>query len=474
MNTTRTRPICKATLALSCLMLLIVLATTDSPAAAQPPHLATPALAFQTIFGGTRPTRPLAMAVDHRGNSYAAGFTEAADLPTTAGAFQTWCPTTGSGFVMKLDPDGNIVYATYLCGTYVALGIAVDGRGQAYVTGQTPGGLFVRNAEQPEPGGATDAFVAVLNADGSDVVYSTYLGGSGEDGGNALSLSQSGRVVVAGFTNSGDFPGLHGPLSVSGSQDGFVVVLDDGTIEAARLIGGSGRDDVTDVAVSPRGRVYLTGVTSSSDFRILNPVQASLAGGEDAFVSVLDSSLRFRFSTFLGGQNNEAAPSIAVDSRGDAYVAGRAGAPGFPLRRPLQPSPGSSGDFFLTKIDVTKARLVYSTYLGGSDVEDDIQIAVDHAGRAYLAGVTESPDFPEVNPIAGANSSVFQAVVSRRGDALLYSTRLPAVPGEEFVFHGGGALAVGVTGDAYVSGWAFHAFVSRIESHQECVEGRCQ
>jgi hypothetical protein len=141
----------------------------------------------------------------------------------------------------------------------------------------------------------------------------------------------------------------------------------------------------------------------------------------------------------------------------------------------LQPLPGSSGDFFLTKIDIKKARLVYSTYLGGSDVEDDIQIAVDHAGRrAYLAGVTESPDFPEVNPIAGASSSVFQAVVSSRGDALLYSTRLPAVPGEEFVFHGGGAVAVGITGDAYVSGWAFQAFVSRIESHKECVEGRCR
>ena len=122
---------------------------------------------------------------------------------------------------------------------------------------------------------------------------------------------------------------------------------------------------------------------------------------------------------------------------------------------------------------MTKARLVYSTYLGGSDVEDDIQIAVDHAGHAYLAGVTESPDFPEVNPIAGANSSVFQAVLSRKGDALLYATRLPAVPGDEFVFHGGGALAVGVTGDAYVSGWAFQAFVSRIESRKRCVTEQC-
>jgi hypothetical protein len=454
-------------------MLLMVLTTIGSPAAAQP-HLTTPSIVFQTIFGGTRPTRPMAIAVDHVGNSYTAGFTEAADLPTTAGAFQTWCPTSGSGFVMKLDPDGNIVYATYLCGTYVALGIAVDARGQAYVTGQTPGGLLVRNASQPEPGGGTDAFVTVLNAAGSDVIYSTYLGGSGEDGGNALALAHSGRVVVAGYTSSANFPSPPGPLSASGRQDGFVAVLDDGTLAASRLVGATGRDDVTDVAVSPRGRVYLAGVTSSSEFPTLKPVQARLAGGEDAFVIVLDGWLRLRFSTFLGGRNNEGAPSIAVDSQGDAYVAGKTGAAGFPLRRPLQAVPGTFGDFFVTKIDVTKARLVYSTYLGGSDAEDDIQIAVDQAGRAYLAGVTESPDFPEVDAMAGADSSVFQALISKSGDALLYSTRLPAVAGEEFVFHSGGALAVGVTGDAYVSGWAFHAFVSRIESHKACDDGPCR
>jgi hypothetical protein len=454
-------------------MLLTVLSTSHAPVAAQPPHQTRPAVAFQTIFGGTRPTRPLTVAVDARGNSYAAGFTEAADLPATPGAFQTWCPTPGSGFVMKLNPAGDIVYTTYLCGTYVVLGIAVDARGQAYVTGQTPGGLLVRDAAQASPGGGTDAFVAVLTADGSDVVYSTYLGGSGEDGGNALALSRSGRVVVAGYTSSPDFPSPLGLLRVSGSQDGFVAVIDDATLEASRLIGGSGRDDATDVAVSTRGRVYLTGVTSSSDFPTLAPVQRSLAGGEDAFVSVLSASLRFRFSTFLGGPNNEGAPSIAVDSQGDAYVAGKTGAPGFPLRRPLQPLPGSSGEFFVTKIDVARAKLIYSTYLGGSDVEDDIQIAVDHAGRAYLAGVTESPDFPEVNPIADATSSVFQAVVSRRGDALLYSTRLPAIPREEFVFHGGGAVALGPRGDAYVSGWAFQAFVARIESRPKCGRGGC-
>jgi Beta-propeller repeat len=92
-------------------------------------------------------------------------------------------------------------------------------------------------------------------------------------------------------------------------------------------------------------------------------------------------------------------------------VAGRTGGAGFPLRRPLQRVPGSAGDFFVTKIDVKKAKLVYSTYLGGADVEDDIHIAVDRRGRAYLAGTTESSDFPEVNPIAGASSGLFQ----RRG-----------------------------------------------------------
>ena len=108
-----------------------------------------------------------------------------------------------------------------------------------------------------------------------------------------------------------------------------------------------------------------------------------------------------------------------------------------------------------------KAKLVYSTYLGGSDVEDDIHIAVDRRGRAYLAGTTESSDFPEVNPIAGASSGLFQALINTRGDALIYSTRLPALPGEENVFPSAGAVALGGTGDAYVAGWAIHGFAIR-------------
>ena len=470
METRLTRPACLALITLCGSMLTVVPTATLSATA---PHLATPAIVFQTIFGGSGPTRPVAIAVDYRGNSYVAGVTTAADFPTTPGAFQTSTSAGETGFVVKLDPTGNIVYATYVGGTNVVLGIAVDGRGRAYLTGQTSGDLPIRNAAQPVLGGGLDAFVMVLNSSGSDLIYSTYLGGLGDETGTHLAIDRWGRVVVGGSTTSVDFPSPDGPLSVSGSEDGFVVVLDHGALQDSRLIGGSDRDEVTGVAVSPRGRIYLTGVTASSDFPTLNAMQPTLAGGDDAFVCVLDASLNFRFSTFLGGANNEGTPSIAVDSQGDAYVAGRAGA-GFPLRRPLQATPGSAGDFFVTKIDVKKAKAVYSTYLGGSDVEDDIQIGVDRVGRAYLAGVTESPNFPEANPIDGASSSLFQAVVSIRGNALIYSTRLPSVPGDENVFAGGGALAVGATGDAYVAGWASRGFAVRVESREKCGPGELE
>ncbi len=466
MDTHVSKPTCTAILLLIlCALMIVPLATVSVTASARS---TTPAVVFQTVFGGTGQTRPFAIAVDHRGNSYVAGVTLAADFPTTPGAFQTSTSTSETGFVVKLDPSGNIVYATYLGGTNVVLGIAVDARGRVGLTGQTSGGLPTRNAAQELPGGGGDAFVTVLNADGSDLIYSTYLGGGGEDEGTNLAIDPWGRIVVGGWTTSTDFPNPFGPLTVSGSEDGFVAILDHGDLEASRLVGGSGRDEVTDIAVSTRGRIYIAGVTSSSDFPTRNAVQAMLAGGEDAFVSVLDSSLNFRFSTFLGGANNEGAPSITVDREGDAYVAGRTGGAGFPLRRPLQPTPGSAGDFFVTKIDVKKAKLVYSTYLGGSDVEDDIHIAVDRRGRAYLAGTTESPNFPEANPIPGAGSGLFQAVISIRGDALIYSTRLPAVPGDENVFPSGGFVAVGRKGDAYVAGWTNHGFAIRIGSLKGC------
>jgi hypothetical protein len=446
----------------------LMMVPTAAVAVTAATHPTTPAVVFQTIFGGTGQTRPFAIAVDRRGNSYVAGVTLAADFPATPGAFQTSTSASETGFVVKLDPSGTIVYATYLGGTNAVLGIAVDARGQVALTGQTSGGLPTRNAAQGTPGGGSDAFVMVLNTDGSDLIYSTYLGGSDEDEGTCLAIDRWGRIVVGGWTSSIDFPSPRGPLSVSGSEDGFVAVLDGGALEASDLVGGSGRDEVTGLAVSERGRIYLAGVSSSSDFPTLNPVQAVLAGGEDAFVSVFDASLNLRFSTFLGGANNEAAPSIAVDRQGDAYVAGRTGGAGFPLRRPLQPTPGSGGDFFVTKIDVKKARLVYSTYLGGSDVEDDIHIAVDHRGRAYLAGTTESSDFPEVNPIAGAASGLFQAVIGTGGGALIYSTRLPSVPGDENVFPSSGAVTVDSSGDAYVAGWTNRGFAFRIEGRRPC------
>jgi beta-propeller repeat-containing protein len=460
-----TRRACLALIAL-CGSTLTMLPTTSVSASAA--LFTVPAIVFQTVFGGSGATRPLAIAVDHQGNSYVGGVTAAADFPTTPGAFQTSTSAVETGFVVKLDPAGNIVYATYVGGTNVVLGIAVDGSGRAYLTGQTSGNLAIRNAAQPVLGGARDAFVVVLNARGSDVISSTYLGGLGEEAGAHVAIDRWGRVVVVGSTTSVNFPGPHGPLTVSGREDGFVVVLDHGGLQDSRLIGGSGRDEVTGVAVSSRGRIYVTGATDSSDFPTLNAVQPALAGGEDAFVCVLDPSLDFRFSTYLGGANNEGAPSIAVDSQGDAYVAGKTGGAGFPLRRPLQATPGSSGDFFVTKIDMKEPKLAYSTYLGGSDVEDDIQIGVDRLGRAYLAGVTESPNFPEVRPIDGATSSLFQAVISSRGNALVYSTRLPSVAGDENVFASGGALAVGAAGDAYVAGWASRGFAVRVESRGKC------
>ena len=450
-----------------CLAMAVAMAPSLRVDARERARAKTPVVEFQALFAGNALIQPQAIAADRHGNSYVVGFTGATDFPTTPGAFQHWDPPGEDAFVAKLDRGGRIVYATYLggAGSEAALGVAVDDHGRAFVAGTTTSADFpIKNPVQPAYGGAGDGFVAMINADGSNIIYSTYLGGSAADSAADLVVDGWGRAYVGGATTSLDFPIRPGSRPMAGTQDGFVVILAArGTrIEASQLFGGSGRDAVTDIAVVHRRRLYVTGVTESADFPVANAIQTALAGGQDAFVSMLDASLVPLFSTFLGGANNESSPSIAVDRHGGVYVAGRTGAAGFPLRRPLQPVPGTMGDFFVTKIDAERARLVYSTYLGGSDAEDEIHIAVDDIGRAYLSGSSESPDFPGATPMAGPTSGVFLAVVSRAGNRLVHSTWLPVVPGDEHLFHAGSGVAVGSDHTAYVTGWGSAGFVTAV------------
>jgi hypothetical protein len=237
------------------------------------------------------------------------------------------------------------------------------------------------------------------------LIYSTYLGGDGDDTGIGIALDSSGNAYVVGKTRSGNFPTAN---SIPGMPGGFGSYAFVTKLNAAgdRLIystylGGSGNNSGEAIAVDSDGFAYVAGSTYSSDFPTKNPLQAMTGGGGyDAFVAKLNASGDgLEYSTYLGGNNGDAAYGIAVDSAQNAYVTGRTFSTNFPIANPYQAKSGGRGDAFVTKLSRSGTALVYSTYLGGNGSGDDWGwgIAVDASGNAYITGQTYSNDFPIAN-----------------------------------------------------------------------------
>jgi len=369
--------------------------------------------------------------------------------------------------------DPVLVYSTYLGGTggESAHGIAVDGTGNAYVTGSTRSSDFpVVNPLQPALRGSVDVFVSKLNSTGS-VVYSTYLGGSdtgtasADDVGLGIAVDTAGNAYVTGATNSADFPTTANALQPTWgagccqSDDAFVVKLNPtgSALVYATYLGGTFSDFGNSIAVDSVGNAHVTGFTNSLDFPTANPIQATLGGGfgdADAFVAKLNAAgTALIYSTYLGGSGAENATGIAVDAAGNAYVAGNTSSADFPTVNPVQGGFGGNADAFVAKLDPIGTALVYSTYLGGSGFDGATGIAVDSAGSAYVTGGTGSPDFPTVNPVQGTrvgNSDGFVAKLNAPGTALVYATYLGI--GSFTENFGANAIAVDSAGNAYVTG----------------------
>jgi hypothetical protein len=405
-------------------------------------------LAYVTYLGGSGDDIGTGIAVDSFGNAYVTGYTNSLDLPTLNAAQ----PTAGGGscgtapttfpcydaFIAKLDSqDGEPLYCSYLGGSSgdYAQGIAVDSAGQASVTGFTLSRDFptTLGAFQRSYGGSlSDAFVAKVNSAGTTLLYSTYLGGSGEDYGSKIRVDSAGAAYVAGYTNSSDFPtrnpfqafpggGVCGsPSSLSACFDAFVAKLNpqgSGLVYSTYL-GGSGGDYGYGIAVDNVGTAFVTGLTTSTNFPVSTGAFQSAGGGNsvDAFVTKLDpTGSAMQYSTYFGGLGQEAGFDIAVGSLGNAYVTGYAYGSGLPVANPLQADNAGFYDAFLAKLNVKGTALIFSTYLGGSGNEKAQSVAVDSAGNAYVAGGTFSSDFP-VTPEAVQvvyGSGAFDAFVAK-------------------------------------------------------------
>jgi hypothetical protein len=340
-----------------------------------------PVLTLSAYLSGS--TQDIASAIGHdaHGFLYVAGTTDSADFPVTGDARQGTLATAATNlFLAKIDPKGSfdsqIVYVTYLGGSLAETfgGMAVGTNGDVYLTGTTTSTDFpMVNAFQPAPIVAPDAFVAWIDSN-QNLSYSTYIGGSKADGGTAIAFDATGRLWITGFTQSNDFTnggtGLQNALS--GSQDMFIIGLDVSQPGANSLIyasylGGTGWDTGRGIAVAADGSLWVVGGTHSADIPLVgNSYQRSNRGS------------------------------------GDGYVAH------------IRPFLGADG-------------LVYSTYLGGTGLEEARSVALDPAGPVIVSGYTVSPNFPTTSgalqPKYGGNTDVFLSILDPTSNSqLVYST----------------------------------------------------
>ena len=437
------------------------------------PLVIDPVLVYSTYLGGDVYDYGGGIAVDFLGNAYITGTTASSNFPL-AGAYPSSGPSLSDVFVTKLSPKGTLVYSLILSGRLgydSGYGIAVDPGGNAYVTGNTQGGFPIVNALQPTPGSTPNpmgpnpstgnsAFVTKINPQGSALIYSTYLGGSGNTVGRGIAVDASGNAVVAGFAGVG-FPVFNALQSTfaGGTYDAFVTKINaegSGFVYSTYL-GGSGTDGASGVAVDSGGNAYITGTTTGA-FPVVSAFQNSYGGGaSDAFVAKLNpQGTALVYSTYLGGSGDDQGSGIAVDASGNVYVTGYTSG-SFPLAAALQSNYGGGpADVFVSEMNAQGAALVYSTYLGGSGSDSGAGIAVDLTGNAYVTGRTSGPTrfgsgFPVKNAVQpqGGNAA-FVAEISAHGATLVYSTYLGG--GGSDSGDSGAAIAVDDLGTAYVTG----------------------
>jgi hypothetical protein len=434
-----------------------------------------PVLSYATYLGGSAYDSSTAIAVEASGNSYITGWTNSTNFPVTTGVFQTNCGgSSGCSsrnsdiFVSKLSSDGStVVYTTFIGGSNVdvAKGIVVDGLGNAYVVGHTASTDYptTSGTVQKTFGGAMDAVVTELNANGTALGFSTYLGGSGIDEPTAIARDGLGNIYVTGLTYSTDFP-TSSPLQAAngGNQDADAFVTEINAAGSALVystyLGGNGYDRANGIAVDVQNNAYVTGITRSANFPMSNPVQSTCASCPtfgDAFLTEIQSGgVGLGYSTYLGGNQEDEGLAVTVDSLGSAYLAGFSCSTNYPVTAgAYHTAVNGFCDAVVTKLRPAGSGLAYSTYFGGGAL-DFGQGITQMAGNAYITGQTYSTDLPLANSVQSTcgssgcnNGTAFIAELKADGSAPVFSTYLGGSGTDQ-----GYGIGVDSVGNAYITG----------------------
>ncbi len=385
------------------------------------PLIIDPTITYSKLLGSGESTVGKTIAVDPSGNVLIAGYTVASDLSTRTDAYPSGHPGRVVGFVTKTNAAGTaLIYSAYLGGSDNSYfnHVAVDSFGNAWVTGYTYASDFpTLNAIQSARAGDSDAIVVKLSPTGV-LQFASYLGGAGNDSGSGIAVDAYDNAYLTGYTEGG-FPTTAAaavpPLS---SDKAFVIkVSPTGSLQYSTLLGGSGYDSGTAVAVDQSGNAYVTGYSYSTAFAAapLGGAQPTNHGTGDAFVAKLDpTGNKLVYFTFIGGNGFDAGEAIAVDLSGNAYIGGRTSSMTLATPNAAQPSLKGATNGFVAKLNAAGSNIEYFTYLGGSRQDFVYGLDIDAAGAVYVVGSSTSADLPTV--------SATPAVPRRPAIQLLHST----------------------------------------------------
>jgi hypothetical protein len=405
-------------------------------------------LLYSTFIGGTGDEAAQVMDIDANGNAYITGIVSSSSFPTTLGAFdQTYNGSGWDVFVTKLNASGSsIVYSTFVGGggNDWVNDFALDAIGNVYLTGFTQSIDFPTTvgAYDVNFNGAQDIFIAKLNASGSALVFSTFLGGRNNDVGLGIVLDENTNVGITGQTASPDYPTTPGSFDAiyNGGVDAFITKLNasGSSLVYSTFFGGNADDISSDILLDPSGNIYLTGRTLSVDF----PTTASafdvtynggLSYGDIFVTKFYVNCTSLIYSTFIGGSGDEGHGSkIALDANGNAFVASTTSSGDYPATKNAfnERFGGGGHDAVVTKLNVFGSALLYSTYIGGSRDDFGAALVLEPGGSANILGHTSSRNFPTTagaydtsyNGNADQSPDVFLSKLNAQGYALLYST----------------------------------------------------
>lgn len=387
-----------------------------------------PGSKWLTFLGGSSDDVGSGVTVNGDGRIVVTGTTQSANFPVTPGVFDTTHNGGGDAFVALLSADGQLLVAsTFLGGAAGDAGLSVttDLQRAVYVGGRTASSGFptTGGAFDTSLSGGGDGFVVKLSSALTTLQAGSFLGGAGaNDSVNSVALSTANRCVVAGETNSADFPTTAGAFdsSFGGDIDVFVARFDPAisSLDSSTYLGGTGSDRIGDLDVDQSGVATVCGETSSPDFPLTpGAIDTTRSGASDGFVSRLPSTgFALQTSTLLGGSGSDVAREVVVDGDGTIYVGGDTTSADFVTGggNPGTVDPtynGGGGDGFVALLNPAASSVVFATYVGGTGLEQGCRIGVDGARQVYMVGQTASFELPHPELNFHTGTDLFLALV---------------------------------------------------------------